>query len=42
MIPPSAMPYKTSLGVTYDCGDFERNMDAALEDGRRRGLRGAP
>jgi carbon-monoxide dehydrogenase large subunit len=31
MIPPSAMPYKTALGVTYDCGDFERNMDAALQ-----------
>jgi carbon-monoxide dehydrogenase large subunit len=31
MIPPSAMPYKTPLGVTYDCGDFERNMDAALK-----------
>jgi carbon-monoxide dehydrogenase large subunit len=31
MIQPSAMPYKTPLGVTYDCGDFERNMDAALK-----------
>src|SRR3989442_15724422 len=25
------MPYKTALGVTYDCGEFGHNMDAALE-----------
>jgi carbon-monoxide dehydrogenase large subunit len=31
LIPISAMPYKTALGVTYDCGEFERNMDTALE-----------
>jgi carbon-monoxide dehydrogenase large subunit len=30
LIPTSAMPYRTALGVTYDCGDFERGMDAAL------------
>ena len=30
MIDASAMPYRTALGVTYDCGEFERNMEAAL------------
>jgi aerobic carbon-monoxide dehydrogenase large subunit len=31
LIPPSAMPYKTPFVSTYDCGEFERNMDRALE-----------
>jgi carbon-monoxide dehydrogenase large subunit len=31
LIPASAMPYKTPLGFTYDCGAFERNLDAALD-----------
>ncbi|NND49462.1 MAG: xanthine dehydrogenase family protein molybdopterin-binding subunit, partial [Rhizobiales bacterium] len=26
-IGPDAMPYKTPLGQTYDCGDFLKNMD---------------
>jgi len=30
LIPESAMPVKTALGVTYDCGQFEKNMDMAL------------
>ncbi len=30
-IPPSAMPYKTGLTFTYDSGEFEKNMDQALE-----------
>jgi carbon-monoxide dehydrogenase large subunit len=30
IIPGSAMPYRTSLGVTYDCGEFEKGMDQAL------------
>ncbi len=30
LIPAAAMPYKTALGVTYDCGEFEKCMDAAL------------
>jgi carbon-monoxide dehydrogenase large subunit len=30
-IPPSAMPFKTGLTFTYDCGEFEKNMDLALE-----------
>jgi carbon-monoxide dehydrogenase large subunit len=29
-IPPDAMPYKTALTFTYDCGEFEKNMDTAL------------
>jgi carbon-monoxide dehydrogenase large subunit len=31
LIPASAMPHRTPLGVTYDCGDFEKNMDDALK-----------
>jgi carbon-monoxide dehydrogenase large subunit len=31
MIPPSAMPFKTGLVYTYDCGEFEKAMDKALE-----------
>jgi aerobic carbon-monoxide dehydrogenase large subunit len=30
LIPASAMPYKTPLGVTYDCGDFPKSMARAL------------
>ena len=29
-IPADAMPYKTALTFTYDCGDFEKNLDDAL------------
>ena len=29
LIPPAAMPYKTALTFTYDCGEFEDNMQAA-------------
>ncbi|MBI4183240.1 MAG: xanthine dehydrogenase family protein molybdopterin-binding subunit [Proteobacteria bacterium] len=29
-IPPSAMPFTTALGETYDSGDFERNLADAL------------
>jgi carbon-monoxide dehydrogenase large subunit len=31
LIPASAMPHRTALGVTYDCGDFAKNMDDALK-----------
>jgi carbon-monoxide dehydrogenase large subunit len=31
LIPRTAMPYKTALGLTYDCGDFARGMDQALK-----------
>ena len=30
MIPETAMPYETGLVYTYDCGAFERTMDAAM------------
>src|SRR3989454_5091181 len=33
VIPSVAMPYKTPLGMTYDCGEFARNMEAALKLG---------
>jgi aerobic carbon-monoxide dehydrogenase large subunit len=31
LIPPEAMPYKTALTFTYDCGEFEGNMLKAAE-----------
>lgn len=31
IIPPSAMPYQTPLSYNYDCGEFEANMNRALE-----------
>ena len=30
LVPREAMPYVTSLGMRYDCGDFPRNMEDAL------------
>jgi carbon-monoxide dehydrogenase large subunit len=30
LIPPTAMPFKTGLVFTYDCGDFGRGMEMAL------------
>ena len=30
-ISPKQMPFKTGLTFTYDCGEFEKNMDLALE-----------
>ena len=30
-IPPEAMPHTTATGLTYDSGEFARNMDDALE-----------
>jgi carbon-monoxide dehydrogenase large subunit len=30
-IPPSAMPYKTPVGPTYDCGDFPTVFERALK-----------
>src|SRR5205085_348217 len=46
LIPPSAMPFKTGLVFTYDCGEFARGMDLALKlaqqpefDKRRRDAR---
>ena len=31
LIPPEAMPYKTALTFTYDCGEFEENMREAAK-----------
>lgn len=31
LIPPSAFPYQTPLGFTYDTGDYEKTLDRALE-----------
>jgi carbon-monoxide dehydrogenase large subunit len=31
LVPAAAMPYKTATGVTYDCGDFPAQMEAALK-----------
>ena len=31
LIPKEAMPYRTSFLFEYDCGDFERNLNTALE-----------
>jgi aerobic carbon-monoxide dehydrogenase large subunit len=30
-IPPEAMPFKSGLTFTYDCGEFEKCLDMALE-----------
>jgi carbon-monoxide dehydrogenase large subunit len=30
-IPPEAMPFRTGLTFTYDCGEFDKNMDIALQ-----------
>ena len=32
MIPPQAMPYTTSLGTTFDVGDFPRLLGEAVKD----------
>ena len=31
LIPPEAMPFKSGLTFTYDCGEFEKNLDLALQ-----------
>ncbi len=47
MIPPEAMPFKSGLTFTYDCGEFEKTLDMALELADAKGFesrrsRGAP
>ena len=37
-IPPDAMPFKTALTFTYDSGEFEKNMNMALELGDVKGF----
>jgi carbon-monoxide dehydrogenase large subunit len=39
LVPPEAMPYKTALGFTYDCGEFARNMDQVLAMADWRGFK---
>src|SRR5436190_23689211 len=39
MIPPEAMPFKTGLTFTYDCGEFEKVFDEGL---RRADVAGFP
>ncbi|HEY1794724.1 MAG TPA: xanthine dehydrogenase family protein molybdopterin-binding subunit [Stellaceae bacterium] len=31
MVPPEAMPFKSGLTFTYDCGEFAKNLDLALK-----------
>jgi carbon-monoxide dehydrogenase large subunit len=38
LIPSSAMPFKTGLVFTYDCGEFGRGMDMALNLADRAGF----
>ena len=42
MIPKEAMPFKTALVYTYDCGDFGKNLADCLDMADYDGLRGAP
>ena len=42
MIPKEAMPFKTALVYTYDCGDFGKNLEDCLVHGGLQRLRGAP
>jgi len=37
-IPASAMPFKTSVTFTYDCGEFEKNLDMALDAADKKGF----
>src|SRR5262245_47273589 len=37
-IPSAAMPFKTGLTFTYDSGEFEKNMDLAIELADRKSL----
>jgi carbon-monoxide dehydrogenase large subunit len=39
LIPPDAMPFKTGLTFTYDCGEFEKVLDEGL---RRADVAGFP
>jgi aerobic carbon-monoxide dehydrogenase large subunit len=38
LIPREAMPYKTPIGPTYDCGDFPRIFERALQVSDYRGF----
>ena len=38
-VAPNQMPFKTGLTFTYDCGEFEKNMDLALELAEVKGFK---
>lgn len=38
LIPSSAMPYKTALTFTYDCGEFEQVLDKAVNAADYKGF----
>jgi aerobic carbon-monoxide dehydrogenase large subunit len=38
LVPATAMPYATPLGLTYDSGDFARNLDQALRSAGAEGF----
>ncbi|MBS0219918.1 MAG: xanthine dehydrogenase family protein molybdopterin-binding subunit [Proteobacteria bacterium] len=38
IIPTTKLPLKTALGPYYDCGDFEKNMEMALEAADQAGF----
>ena len=38
VIPAAAMPYRTAMGMNYDCGDFARNMEDAAKLGDLAGF----
>jgi carbon-monoxide dehydrogenase large subunit len=38
LIPAQAMPFKTGLVFTYDCGNFSRSMEMALEVANQAGF----
>ena len=38
-VPASAMPYKTPLTFTWDCGEFEKNMDLAMQAADVKGFK---
>ncbi len=37
-IPPEAFPYRTALGLRYDCGDYPALLDAALAEADATGF----
>ena len=39
LIPPEAFPFTTASGAGYDCGDYERALDLALERADYKALR---
>jgi aerobic carbon-monoxide dehydrogenase large subunit len=38
IVTPNAMPYKAPLGPIYDCGEFAKNMEIALEASDYKGF----